>query len=122
METLRSPKHLAGPAMGLPNLAFRTWFEAKFGEPAWQDLGKIPRPMWMDYLTWYRQVLALPVENNASVLDISSTPHGFDLTVRQGGEERVLPAGGLSSPPDGKAWRAHACPPPSRAGRAVCAP
>ncbi|MEC8181502.1 MAG: NAD(P)/FAD-dependent oxidoreductase [Pseudomonadota bacterium] len=92
METLRSPKHLAGPAMGLPNLAFRTWFEAKFGEPAWRDLGKIPRPMWMEYLTWYRQVLALPVENNASVLDISSTPHGFDLTVRQGGEERVLPA------------------------------
>ena len=92
METLRSPKHLAGPAMGLPNLAFRTWFEAKFGEPAWRDLGKIPRPMWMDYLTWYRQVLALPVENNASVLDISSAPHGYDLTVRQGVEERVLPA------------------------------
>ncbi|MGB1005998.1 MAG: NAD(P)-binding domain-containing protein, partial [Thalassobaculaceae bacterium] len=92
METLRSPKHLAGPAMGLPNLAFRSWFEAKFGEQAWRGLGKIPRPMWMDYLTWYRKVLALPVENDASVLNISSAPHGFDLTVRQGGAARVLPA------------------------------
>ena len=48
--------------------------------------------MWMDYLTWYRKVLALPVENDASVLNISSAPHGFDLTVRQGGAARVLPA------------------------------
>ena len=42
METLRSPKHLAGPALGLPNLTFRAWFEAQFGRDAWDALGKIP--------------------------------------------------------------------------------
>src|SRR3546814_19709626 len=27
MRTLRSPKHLAGPALGIPSLTFRAWFE-----------------------------------------------------------------------------------------------
>ena len=31
METLRSPKELTGPALGLPALTFRAWFEAQFG-------------------------------------------------------------------------------------------
>ena len=43
METLRSPKHLAGPAAGIPNLTFRAWFEAQWGVPAWEALGKIRR-------------------------------------------------------------------------------
>ena len=31
METLRSPKQLTGPALGLPALTFRAWYEAQFG-------------------------------------------------------------------------------------------
>ena len=54
METLRSPKQLAGPALGIPSLTFRAWFEAQFGEVAWESLDKIPRLQWMDYLRWYR--------------------------------------------------------------------
>lgn len=50
METLRSPKHLVGPAQDLPSLSFRSWFSAIFGELAWEALGKIPRTVWMDYL------------------------------------------------------------------------
>lgn len=67
METLRSPKHLTGPAFGMGPLTFRAWFEAQFGASAWATLDKIPRPMWMDYLRWYRAVLALPVENEVEV-------------------------------------------------------
>ena len=67
METLRSPKHLTGPAFGMGALTFRAWFEAQFGAFAWATLDKIPRPMWMDYLCWYRDVLALPVENEVEV-------------------------------------------------------
>lgn len=67
METLRSPKQLTGPALGLPALTFRAWYEAQFGRAAWDGLGKIPRPMWMDYLVWYRKVLRLPVENEVSL-------------------------------------------------------
>src|ERR1700749_144307 len=68
METLRSPKVLTGPAAGIPSLTFRAWFVAQFGDDAWEALDKIPRVMWMDYLRWYRDVLALPVENNVDVL------------------------------------------------------
>ena len=67
METLRSPKQLTGPALGLPALTFRAWFEAQFGVDAWQRLDKIPRLQWMDYLRWYRRVLALDVRNEHDV-------------------------------------------------------
>ncbi|WP_353646822.1 NAD(P)/FAD-dependent oxidoreductase [Mesorhizobium sp. WSM2239] len=67
METLRSPKQLAGPAFGIGALTFRAWFTAQFGEAAWNALDKIPRPMWMDYLRWYRKVLGIPVENEVQV-------------------------------------------------------
>lgn len=67
METLRSPKQLTGPALGLPALTFRAWYEAQFGRAAWNALGKIPRPMWMDYLIWYRRGLSLPITNGTSL-------------------------------------------------------
>lgn len=38
METLRSPKELTGPALGLPALTFRAWFEAQFGADEWARL------------------------------------------------------------------------------------
>ena len=41
MNTLRSPKHLTGPAMGLPNLTFRAWYEAQ--GHAWEGLDRISR-------------------------------------------------------------------------------
>lgn len=63
MRTLRSPKTLTGPALGLPALTFRAYYEARFGVEAWTALGKIPRPLWMEYLVWYRRVLDLPVLN-----------------------------------------------------------
>ena len=74
METLRSPKQLAGPALGIPSLTFRAWFEAQFGRAEWDALDKIPRLQWMDYLRWYRRVLALPVRNGHRVTDL--VPHG----------------------------------------------
>lgn len=67
MDTLRSPKQLTGPAFGMASLTFRAWFEAQFGEDEWAALDKIPRPIWMDYLRWYRQVLDIPVENEVEV-------------------------------------------------------
>lgn len=67
METLRSPKQLTGPALGLPALTFRAWYEAQFGTAAWDALDKIPRLQWMDYLRWYRQVLDLDVANEHTV-------------------------------------------------------
>lgn len=67
METLRSPKTLTGPAYGHGPLTFQAWYRAQFGADAWDELDKIPRPMWMEYLCWYRNVLGVPIENGVSV-------------------------------------------------------
>lgn len=72
METLRSPKTLHGPALGLPQLTFRAWFTAQWGVDAWEALDKIPKDQWMDYLIWYRRVLALPVRNNVRMTGIAA--------------------------------------------------
>lgn len=44
MRTLRSPKELTGPAMGLPALTFRAYYEALHGRDAWAALDKTPPP------------------------------------------------------------------------------
>ncbi|MBO8136393.1 FAD/NAD(P)-binding protein, partial [Dickeya fangzhongdai] len=70
METLRSPKQLTGPALGLASLTFRAWYQAQFGADAWAELDKIPRTQWMDYLVWYRRALDLPVQNDTEITRI----------------------------------------------------
>jgi cation diffusion facilitator CzcD-associated flavoprotein CzcO len=67
MWTLRSPKHVTGPDLGMPSLAPRSWYEAFFGEAAWDKLDKWPRRTWQAYLDWYRDALRLPVRNDAMV-------------------------------------------------------
>ncbi len=84
METLRSPKHLVGPAYGMASLTFRAWFEANFGQAAWDALDKIPRTMWMDYLRWYRHVLNVPVENDVELIQVR--PEAGLLRLELGGE------------------------------------
>ncbi|HWL70984.1 MAG TPA: NAD(P)/FAD-dependent oxidoreductase [Geminicoccus sp.] len=90
METLRSPKHLAGPALGLASLTFRAWFEAQFGAAAWVALDKIPRPQWMEYLVWLRRVTRLPVENQAELVDLDGDRDGITATLATPqGERRI---------------------------------
>ncbi|MGI4856704.1 MAG: NAD(P)-binding domain-containing protein [Janthinobacterium lividum] len=89
METLRSPKELTGPALGLPSLTFRAWFEAQFGEAAWAALDKIPRAQWMDYLIWYRRVLGLAVENGIHVVRVRPLDGLLEVTLANArGEEQ----------------------------------
>src|SRR5437868_4504137 len=76
METLRSPKELTGPALGLPALTFRAWFEAQFGADAWTRLDKIPRLQWMDYLRWYRRVMSVDVRNDTAVTAMAPRADG----------------------------------------------
>lgn len=67
MRTLRTPKHVTGPDLGLPNLTIQSWYEAQHGAGAWDALGLIPKETWAAYLNWYREVLKLPVLPNTSV-------------------------------------------------------
>ncbi len=80
MLTLRTPKHVTGPDLGLPSLTPRAWFEAARGADAWAALGKISRHDWQAYLNWYRRVLDLPVQNDTAVGAIVPERHdGADL-------------------------------------------
>ena len=91
MRTLRSPKQLTGPAMGLPALTFRAYYEARHGRDAWVALEKAPRETWMDYLVWYRRVLDLPVRNEVSVDAIVPRADGLlDVVCRQGGQTETM--------------------------------
>lgn len=76
METLRSPKNLTGPALGIPSLTFRAWYTAQFGDDAWQAMDKIPRLQWADYLQWYGKVTAANVLNRRRVVSITPTGEG----------------------------------------------
>src|SRR5262245_55813728 len=55
MDILRSPKHLTGPDLGVAALTYRAWHEAKYGIAHWQQLHKIARLDWADYLMWVRE-------------------------------------------------------------------
>lgn len=89
METLRSPKQLLGPALGMASLTFRAWFTVRFGEMAWEDLYRIPRTMWMDYLKWYREVLDIPVENGIHIEKILPRTDGL-LELAVAGGDNIL--------------------------------
>ena len=93
METLRSPKQLAGPALGIASLTFRAWFEAQFGLQAWTAMDKIPRLQWMQYLVWYRRVMGVEVRNDTALTGLHPLPGAkavrLDLRAPQG-ESSVL--------------------------------
>jgi FAD-dependent urate hydroxylase len=67
MRTLRTPKYLTGPDLGIPSLTLRAWYEAQHGEGSWESLGLIPKETWAAYLGWYRRTLRLPVRSGTRV-------------------------------------------------------
>ncbi len=70
MGTLRSPKTLPGPALGIPSLTYRAWHEARLGTASWEALYKIPNELWVEYLSWLQRVLALPVTHRTALMRI----------------------------------------------------
>ena len=89
METLRSPKHLVGPAFGLAPLTFQAWFRARAGDDAWDRMHRIPRLTWMEYLRWYRRVLAIPVENGVALDRVEAGEDGLCLSLSGAGPDRL---------------------------------
>ena len=79
MLTFRSPKHVTGPDLGVPSLTPQAYYRARFGDAAWDALGKYPREAWQEYLDWYRETLRLPVRHHTEVRLIA--PEGDLLRV-----------------------------------------
>ncbi|MFZ5894946.1 MAG: FAD-dependent oxidoreductase [Myxococcota bacterium] len=81
MRTLRTPKYLTGPDLGIPSLTPRAWYEAQYGDGSWESLGLIPKELWASYLSWYRQTLKIPVqaETRVGALDFDASEQSFVL-------------------------------------------
>lgn len=92
METLRSPKELVGPALGLPNLTFRAWWEAQHGAESFAAIYRIPRLDWMAYLRWYGRVAEVPVESGATLVALDGDASGAVATFRNGAGEHIVAA------------------------------
>lgn len=91
MRTLRSPKHLTGPSIGMANLTFRAWWEAQGRD--WETLDRIERQDWMAYLIWYAQITDARVENGVALHGIVPQADGIRLQMQgQGGDTQTLTA------------------------------
>lgn len=92
MHTLRTPKTVSGPDLGIPSLSIQAWYLARHGRAAWDALDKILREDWHEYLAWLRQIAGIGVTNDAEVTDIE--PLSDDVlavhTRIDGGMEKIL--------------------------------
>ena len=101
MRTLRTPKHLTGPDLGIPSLTPQSWYEAQHGHGSWQALGLIPREAWAAYLAWYRQTLGIPVRPDTRIgaLRWNASETAWEAPCGPGGEtlfaRRVVLATGI---------------------------
>lgn len=92
MPTLRTPKHLTGPDLGVPALTPRAFYEARHGAAAWDALRFIPRTTWAEYLAWYRRTLDIPVQPDTRVgaLHWNAGERAFELPCTRGGTTQPL--------------------------------
>jgi cation diffusion facilitator CzcD-associated flavoprotein CzcO len=77
MRSLRTPKTVTGPDLGVASLSVRAWWEASFGASSWTSLDKIPRDRWQTYLAWVRRMTGIKVTNDAEVIDIEPLQGGL---------------------------------------------
>ncbi|EPX85226.1 NAD(P)-binding domain-containing protein [Salipiger mucosus] len=99
MRTLRTAKEAAGPALGIPALTFRAWFEAQWGSASWEAMDLAPRETWMDYMRWYRRVTGADVVNDCDVTGITEAGDLLRLETSTGPvlARRVVLASGLDA-------------------------
>ncbi len=92
MDTLRSPKTLTGPALGVPSLTFRAWYEAQYGVAAWEALYKIHNETWVDYLSWLQKMLALPVSHGVALDALEPAGNFVQAALNDNGTRRNIRA------------------------------
>ncbi|ABE36039.1 pyridine nucleotide-disulfide oxidoreductase family protein [Paraburkholderia xenovorans LB400] len=86
MNKLRTPKTLVGPEAGLPGLSFQAWYEARFGAASYEEIDRIARTRWAEYLAWYRHFLDIPIRYGTRLTLIEPVDEHFrlHLEVRDG--------------------------------------
>lgn len=85
MNVLRTAKHLIGPELGVAELSFRHWFEARHGADAYDALTYIRRLDWAAYLDWFRVITQTTVQHNTSLVSLDVQGEGLRLRLRTEG-------------------------------------
>lgn len=81
MPVIRSPKQYPGPDMGVPNLTYEAWHRAKFGDEDWERVALVASALWVEYLIWVRETLALPVRNETELIRIEPADGCLKVTL-----------------------------------------
>ncbi|MEH1960692.1 MAG: SidA/IucD/PvdA family monooxygenase [Nostoc sp.] len=89
MKKLRTPKNLPGPELGIPALSFQSWYEVRHGAESYAAIDRIPRLVWAEYLSWYRQFLGIPVRYGTRLVRIEPTEGFFRLHLEVNGVPQV---------------------------------
>ncbi len=82
------PKHVVGPAS--PSLTFQAWFKAQFGIQKWDELDKIPRVQWGEYLQWYKTMTEPYVLNQYRLVDVQLNDNYRELILIPQKERSVI--------------------------------
>jgi cation diffusion facilitator CzcD-associated flavoprotein CzcO len=93
MHTLRTPKYLTGPDLGIPSLTVGAWYEALNGAGSWEALERIPRESWAAYLAWYRRTLQIPVrpETRVGALTWNADERAWEVPCTDAGSGAARP-------------------------------
>jgi len=89
MNVLRTPKTLVGPELGVAELSFRHWYEARHGQAAYDAIGFIARLDWADYLDWFRAITEVPVRYGTALTGIEPEGELLRLRLSVDGKETV---------------------------------
>lgn len=81
MRRLRTPKIWPDPEFGFPELSFRSWFTRLHGPTAYENLGRIPRTTWADYVDWIEQVVDLAVRHRTRLVGVEPGPRYLSVTL-----------------------------------------
>lgn len=89
MHQLRTQKNLIGLEQDNPTLGFRAWFETLNGAQAFDELDRIPRLAWADYVDWFQQVTDTTVRYRTRLLEIEPQGDLLRLHLQTEGMRRV---------------------------------
>ncbi|MBD2339954.1 NAD(P)/FAD-dependent oxidoreductase [Calothrix sp. FACHB-156] len=89
MKKLRTPKNLPGPELGIPELSFQAWYEARHGAEAYAAIDRIPRVLWAEYLSWYRQFLGISVRYRTKLVRVEPAEGFLRLYLEVNGVSQI---------------------------------
>jgi len=89
MHQLRTPKTLPGLEGANVTLGFRAWYETLNGPEAFDQLDRIPRLAWADYLSWFQQATDTKVRYRTRLLEIEPQGDVLRLHLESEGVQRV---------------------------------